>query len=542
MSPGLATVLSSSRRRFLRQASVAGLAVPAGALRSRLAFAAPAKEPARIYIDSRRTIGPLQRTVFGSFLEHLGRAIYDGIFEPGSPLADAQGFRTDVLSAVRTLGVPLIRGPGGSFLSQYDWLDGVGPVQQRPRVLDEAWNTIETNRFGTDEFLAWCKAAGAEALMTVDLGSDTAEKAAALVEYCNFPGGTRWSDLRRKNGHSQPYNVRYWGLGNELDGPWEIGHMSAEQYGGKATDAAQRMRAVDPSVFLTACGSSWTGLPTYLQWDRQVLDQCYEHVDAISIHGYFGAAPDQPARRSEQHVALNLEMERQIRETIDVCDYVRARKRSSKTLWISYDEWNVLYGKLVNDGARQIAPHLREVNYNLQDALLVGGLLNTLMRHADRVRIGCLSQLVNVHAPIMTDRKGLFLQTTYFPYRWALELARGSVLDLLVAAPTYELPDTKPVPFIDAAGTVSRRTGETALFILNRDLSAARPIEIVWEAKAPGPVQVALVLTGGDLNARNDFDAPQRVHPTQLPRPVTRGANTRLELPPRSYAVIQWGA
>ena len=534
-------MFSPRRRRFLRRASIAGFALPASALRSRLSFGSPAENPSRIYIDRRRTIGPLRRTLFGSFLEHLGRAIYDGIFEPGSVLADARGFRTDVLAAVRTLGVPLVRGPGGSFLSQYDWRDGIGPIPQRPRRLNEAWNTIETNRFGTDEFMAWCQAAGAEALMTVDLGSGTGAQAAALVEYCNFPGGTRWSDLRRRNGHAQPYKVRYWGLGNELDGPWEIGHMSAEQYGWKAADAARRMRAVDPSVFLTACGSSWTGLPTYLQWDRQVLDHCYEDVDAVSIHGYFGAAPGPGAHRSERHVALNLEMERQIRDTIDVCDYVRARKRSRKTLWISYDEWNVLYGNLVNDGHRQVAPHLREMTYNLEDALLVGGLLNTLMRHADRVKIACLSQLVNVHAPIMTDSRGLVLQTTYFPYRWALELARGSALDLLVSAPEYELPDMRPVPYIDAAGAFSRSTGETALFILNRDLVAARPVEIVWEDRAPGAVRTALVLTGDDLEACNDFGRPRRVQPAQLPPPTTRGMRTRLELPPRSYSAIQWG-
>jgi alpha-L-arabinofuranosidase len=538
----LATKFSPSRRRLLRRASAAGLTLQAGLLRSRLTFGAPAQGPARIYVDTRRTIGPLHRTVFGSFLEHLGRAIYDGIFEPGSPLADARGFRTDVLDAVRKLGVPLIRGPGGSFVSQYNWLDGVGPVSQRPRVLDEAWNTIETNRFGTDEFMAWCRAAGAEALMTVDLGSGTPEQAAALVEYCNLPGGTRWSDLRRKNGHPQPYGVRYWGLGNELDGPWEIGHMSAEQYAWKAADAARRMRAVDPSVILTACGSSWTGLPTYLQWDRQVLDQCYEHVDAISIHGYFGAPPGAAPDRGERHVALNLRMERQIRDTIDVCDYVRARKRSAKTLWISYDEWNVLYGNLVNDGRRQVAPHLREEIYNLGDALLAGGLLNTLMRRADRVKVACLSQLVNVHAPIMTDSKGLFLQTTYYPYRMALELARGSALDLLVEAPAYELPDIESVPYIDAAGTVARDTGEIALFVLNRDLAASRAVEIVWEDGAPGAVQLALVLTGDDLEARNDFDAPHRVRPTPLSRPLTRGGRTRLELPPRSYTAIQWRA
>lgn len=535
-------MFSPSRRRFLHRASVAGLAAPAGLLRSRLSLAAPARGPARIYVDTRRTIGPLRRTVFGSFLEHLGRAIYDGIFEPGSPLADAGGFRTDVLGVVRQLGVPLVRGPGGSFLSQYDWLDGVGPVARRPRVLDEAWNTIETNRFGTDEFMAWCRAAGAEALMTVDLGSGTPEQAAALVEYCNFPAGTRWSDLRRRNGHPQPYGVRYWGLGNELDGPWEIGRMSADQYGWKAADAARRMRAVDPSVVLTACGSSWTGLPTYLQWDRQVLDHCYEHVDAISIHGYFGAPPGDALHRSERHVALNLQMDRQIRDTIDVCDYVRARKRSAKTLWISYDEWNVLYGNLVNDGHRQVAPHLREEIYNLEDALLAGGLLNTLMRHADRVRIACLSQLVNVHAPIMTDSRGLYLQTTYYPYRMALELARGSALDLLVDAPAYELPDIGSVPYIDVAGTVSPETGEIALFILNRDLAAARSVEIVWEDRVPGAVQVARVLTGDDLQARNDFDAPDRVRPTQLPRPLTRGGSTRFDLPPRSYTALQWRA
>ena len=535
-------MFSPSRRRFLGRASMAGLTMPAGLLRSRPTWGARSEGPARVYVDSRRKIGPLARTVFGSFLEHLGRAIYDGIFEPGSPLADARGFRSDVLSLVHALGVPLIRGPGGSFLSQYDWLDGVGPVERRPRVLDAAWNSIETNQFGTDEFLAWCKAAGTEALMTVDLGSGSPAQAAALVEYCNFPGGTRWSDLRRKNGHPRPYGVRYWGLGNELDGPWEVGHMSAEEYGWKAADAARRMRAVDPAVFLTACGSSWTGLPTYLQWDRQVLDRCYEHVDAISIHGYFGAAPGLAAHRSERHVALNLEMERQIRDAIDVCDYVRARKRSAKTLWISFDEWNVLYGNLINDGKGQIAPHLREEIYNLEDALLLGGLLNTLMRHADRVRIACLSQLVNVHAPIMTDHKGAFLQTTYHPYRWALELARGSALDLLVTAPSYELPDMRPVPYIDVAGTVSPDSGETALFILNRDLAAARPMEIVWEDRPPGSVKVAVVLTGDDVKDHNDFDAPHRVQPTQLPRPVTRGGRTRLELPPRSYAAIQWGA
>lgn len=535
-------MFSPSRRRFLRQASMAGLAAPAGLLRGPRALGAPRSGVTQIFADARRTLGALDRRVFGSFLEHLGRAIYDGIYEPGSSLSNAQGFRTDVLEVVRKLGVPLVRYPGGSFVDAYNWLDGVGPVADRPRVLDKVWNSIETNRFGTDEFMAWCKAAGTEPLMSVNLGTGTPEQAAALVEYCNVPGGTKWSDLRRKYGHAQPYGVRRWCLGNEMDGPWTIGHTSAEEYGYKAADAARQMRDVDPSVILLANGSSGTGLPTYLQWDRQVLDRCYEYVDALSIHQYYGNDAKDTGGSSEKYVALNLEMDRQIANAVDACDYVRARKKSKKTLWLSFDEWNVWYRNTDGNGHRQFAPHLLEEIFNLEDALLVGGMLNTLIRHADRVKIGCLAQLVNAIAPIMTDSKGLFLQTIYYPYRWALEFASGSSLDLLVDAPTYEVPGMHGVPYIDAVGTVSPQSGETSLFLLNRDLQAAREVEIIWEARPPGRIRASLVLTGEDLKAVNSFEAPRRVHPDTLPAPVTRGSRTRLKLPPRSYSVVHWAA
>ncbi|MGH8325995.1 MAG: alpha-L-arabinofuranosidase C-terminal domain-containing protein, partial [Steroidobacteraceae bacterium] len=268
----------------------------------------------------------------------------------------------------------------------------------------------------------------------------------------------------------------------------------------------------------------------------------YELVDGLSIHQYYGNSADQTGGSSAKYLALNLAMDRRIADTIDVCDYVRARKRSPKTLWISFDEWNVWYRKHDFDGHRQVAPHQLEEIYNLEDALVVGGLLNTLMRRADRVKISCLAQLVNVIAPIMTDAKGLYLQTIYYPYRWALEFARGSVLDLLVNAPTYDVPDMHPVPYIDAAGTVSAQTGETSLFLLNRDQQSAREVEIVWEDRAPGDVRSASVLTGNDLKAVNSFQAPRTVHPDSLPKPATRGQSTRLELPPRSYSVIQWRA
>jgi alpha-N-arabinofuranosidase len=439
-------MLRNSRRRFLRQASVAGIAAAAPNLLGSLAMAkslvAPAAQPLQIAIDTRRTLPSLDRNLFGSFLEHLGRAIYEGVYEPNSKFADANGFRKDVLEEVRKLNVPIIRYPGGNFVSGYHWLDGVGPKQDRPKVLEKAWNSIESNQFGINEFLAWCNLVGTTPLLGLNLGTGTPESAAALVEYCNIDKGTKWSDLRRKHGVADPYHVKNWCLGNEMDGPWQIGHMSAAEYGEKAADAARQMRYVDPSLRLIACGSSNNSMPTYLQWDHDVLEQCYDYVDAISLHRYYDNSSE-TGGDSAKFLALNLNMERQISEVSAVCDYVRGRRRSSKKLWLSFDEWNVWYrarsGSAV-DGARQQAPHLLEEIYNLEDALLVGGLINSLIRNSDRVRIGCLAQLVNVIAPIMTNASGLYRQTIFYPFSWALQYAQGSALEILVeSAPTYEL-------------------------------------------------------------------------------------------------------
>jgi alpha-N-arabinofuranosidase len=374
---------------------------------------------ARVYVDSRRTIAPIDRNVWGSFLEVLGRAIYEGIYDPGNKLSDANGFRKDVMDEIRQLGVPIIRYPGGNFVSGYNWLNGIGPKQNRPRELDKAWNSINSNQFGTDEFMAWCKLVGTEPLMGLNLGTGTPEEAAALVEYCNVEKGTKWSDLRRKNGIAAPYNVKRWCLGNEMDGPWQIGHMSAVEYGTKAADAARQMRYVDPSLQLIACGSSGPFMPTYLEWDREVLEQCYDRVDGLSLHRYFENTTESTGGDSSKFVAMNLTMDRQIAETVAVCDLVRGHKRSPKKLWLSFDEWNVWYrarsGDAV-DGHKTEAPHLLEEVYNLEDALLVGGLVNTLMRNADRVKLACLAQLVNVIAPITTNSDGLFRHTIYYPY------------------------------------------------------------------------------------------------------------------------------
>ena len=540
-------MFSDTRRHFLQQLAGAGVACSTNLLLGRFSYAqtstANSGDVTRIYLDSRRTISPLDPNLFGSFLEHLGRAIYEGIYDPGSSLSDANGFRKDVIDEVRQLGVPIIRYPGGNFVSGYNWLDGVGPKQDRPRILDKAWNTIDTNQFGTNEFMAWCKLVGAKPLMGLNLGTGTPERAAALVEYCNVEKGTKWSDLRRSHGIEQPYKVEHWCLGNEMDGPWQIGHMTATEYGMKAQDAARQMHYVDPSLKLIACGSSHPRMPTYLEWDREVLEQCYEHVDGLSLHRYLGNTEQATGGDSAKYLAMNLSMESQIAETLAVCDLVRGHKRSPKKLWLSFDEWNVWYrargGEFAN-GHEHEAPHLLEEVYNLEDALLVGGILNTLMRNADRVKIACLAQLINVIAPIMTNAKGTLRQTIFYPYSFALQFARGAVLNLLVESPTYEVPQLGQVPFLDAAGTLNPEDGKVSLFILNRDLNKAHAIEINWQERAPSQVLTSTTLTGSDLKAFNSFEASQRVIPQKFDKPSTAGGHTKFEVPARSYTVIQW--
>src|SRR5215472_13589967 len=537
---------SFTRRRFLQQATIAGTACSANLMLGRFSWAqtstSGANASARVYIDLRRARQPLDRNLFGSFLEHLGRAIYGGIYEPGSKLSVSNGFRRDVLEEVKHLGVPIIRYPGGNFVSGYRWQDGVGPKKDRPRVLEKAWDSIETNQFGTNEFMAWCKAVGATPLMGLNLGTGTPEQAAALVEYCNVEKGTRWSDLRREHGVAEPHRVEHWCLGNEMDGPWQIGHMSATEYGYKAADSARQMRYVDHSLKLVACGSSGPFMPTYLEWDREVLEQCYDYVDGLSLHRYFGNVKETNGDTSK-YLAMNLSMERQIAETAAVCDYVQGRKRSSKKLWLSFDEWNVWYrttsGDAV-DGKRQEAPHLLEEVYNREDALLVGGLLNSLIRNSDRVKIACLAQLVNVIAPIVTTSNGLLRQTIFYPYSWALQFARGAALKLLVESPEYEVSGMDHAPYVDVAATYSAESKEISAFVLNRDLSKSRQVELQWEGHAPSRVVDSLILTGDDLKAFNSFEAPQRVVPRPFEKPSTTGTQSRFEVPPRSYSVIQW--
>ena len=527
------------RRQFLSQASAAGTALRAACASGAAAqLHTGASNRARVIADPTRTIAALDRRLFGSFVEHIGRCIYEGIYDPGSKMAGPDGFRKDVLAEVRGLGVPIIRYPGGNFVSGYNWLDGVGPKKDRPRVLNRASNSIESNQFGTNEFITWCRAVGSEPMLAVNLGTGTPERAADLVEYCNVESGTRWSELRRLHGVEKPYNVKYWCLGNEMDGPWQLGHLSAKEYGFKARDAALQMRTVDASIRLIACGSSEVGMPTYLEWDRQTLEECYNDVDGISLHHYFGNGPE-TGGDSAKFLAANLMMDRQIEEIIAVCDMVRGRKRHKKQLWLSFDEWNVWYRRNTDadmNGQRKEAPHLVEEVYNLEDALVVGGLIISLLRHSDRVRLACLAQLVNDIAPLVTNADGVLRQTIYYPYAWVLKYGRGNVLNLVVESESYEVPEIGSVPYVDVAGIFDPDSGSTTLLMLNRDLIKAREVEIVWREGAPARAGECQVMAGPDLKAFNSFDAPRRVIPQPVDPPKA-GARMTFPLPAHSYTM-----
>jgi alpha-L-arabinofuranosidase len=539
----------SSRRDFLAALSRSSAALAAASWLDAIGYA-QTRGPARAFLQLDRYRSDMDRRLLGAFLEHLGRAVYTGVYEPGSPLADAKGFRKDVAAEVKGLGVPIMRYPGGNFVSGYNWLDGVGPKDKRPTVLERAWNSLETNQFGTNEFVEWCKLVGTEPLFGFNLGTGTPEQAVAWVEYCNVDKGTKWSDLRREHGYPEPHNVRTWCLGNEMDGPWQMGHMPAREYGRKARDSARQIRVIDRNLHLIACGSSNTILPTYLVWDREVLEECYDQVDGISLHNYYGNTPELTNNDSTRYLAMNLDMERQIQEIAAVCDYVQGLRKSPKRLWLSFDEWNVWYrarGGVFANGQRKFAPPLLEEVYNLEDALLVGGFLNSLLRQSERVRVGCLAQIVNVIAPLMTNATSVLRQTIYFPYAWALKYAHGRVLDLRVESETYPIraaglrPDfarDDQVPYLDVTATLDPRNGQLGLLMLNRDLQSERELTLDCRGLTPTRVLASETLTGADLKAANTFERPTLVAPRPLeaPRPA---ATMTFKLPARSYSVVQ---
>jgi len=484
-------------------------------------------------------IGEVDPRLYGSFIEHLGRAVYGGIYEPGHPAADDQGFRGDVLELVRALHTPIVRYPGGNFVSGYNWEDGIGSKEKRPRRLELAWRSVETNQVGVDEFVDWCRKAGTQVMMAVNLGTRGPEEARNLVEYCNHPGGTAWSDLRRANGHADPHNIKVWCLGNEMDGPWQICHKTAEEYGRVACETAKVMKWTDPTLELVACGSSGSGMPTFPAWEATVLDHTYEHVDYISLHTYYGNQKND----TPNFLAKSLDMDHFIRSVVATCDYVKAKKRSKKTLYLSFDEWNVWFHSHEADQKMepwQVAPPLLEDVYTFEDALLVGCMLITLIKHADRVKMACLAQLVNVIAPIMTvNGGGAWRQTIYYPFQHASLFGRGTALNLNVRSPHYLDAEFGQVPTLEAVGVFNPQNDEITLFAVNRDLEKPLPLESAGQDLSGYRVKEHLVMTHPDLKAVNTLENPNNVVPTRREGAHIAGGKLAAELPAASWNVIR---
>jgi len=491
---------------------------------------------ATLVIDPALTIADVDERVFGSFVEHMGRCVYGGIYEPGHPSADADGFRRDVLELVRELGVTIVRYPGGNFVSGYDWEDGIGRRESRPRRLDLAWRSIETNQVGTDDFLAWTRKAGVDPMLAVNMGTRGLDAARRLVEYCNAPAGTAWADRRGRD----PYGVRVWCIGNEMDGPWQIGHKDAVTYGKLANETGKAMRLVDPSIELVVCGSSHSRMPTFGAWEDTVLDLAWDVADHISLHAYYD-----PARfdTAEAFLAASLDLDRMIDTVAATADAVAARKRSDRRVSLSVDEWNVWYQTPTEAFERRgepfvEAPPLIEDTYTVTDALVVGCILITLLRHADRVHMACLAQLVNVIAPIRSESRGgpAWRQTTYFPFQHASQYARGTVLRVELQAPTYPTEGEPAVSVLEATAVHDGGNGLT-VFAVNR---ADEPLALRCLLQRLGSPELAEhLILDGDPQAANTADEPDRVGPRRGDGGRVDAGELHAELPPRSWNVLR---
>ncbi|MBE6618840.1 MAG: alpha-N-arabinofuranosidase [Ruminococcaceae bacterium] len=456
---------------------------------------------AKILVNKNFIIDEIDRRIYGSFIEHLGRAVYGGIYDPSHPSADELGFRKDVLELIKKLNVPIIRYPGGNFVSGYNWEDGTGDRAKRPKKIDLAWNSIETNEVGVDEFQEWIKRANSELMMAVNLGTRGPDDARNLVEYCNGDTDTYYANLRRKNGFDKPFSIKTWCLGNEMDGKHQMGHKTASEYGRCAAEAGRLMKWVDPSIELVACGSMFFHIPTFGEWEWTVLDEAYDVVDYISLHAYYGNRSGNTA----EYLSKSLAMDEFIKGVANICDSVKAKKHSSKTVNLSFDEWNVWFRTMGEVSKERVeAPHILEEIYNFEDALLVGSMLITLQNNCDRVKMACLAQLVNVIAPIMTETGGdVWVQTIFYPFLYASNYGNGITLRQIKTCDSYKVGSMN-VPYLDSSVIYNEEAGEIVLFAVNRSLDSEIELDFVAQDFASSELIEHIELYCDDLKAIND--------------------------------------
>lgn len=498
---------------------------------------------ARVIAHKDYTIAAVDARIYSAFLEHLGRAIYTGIYEPGHPTADANGMRGDVAHLVRDLNIPFVRYPGGNFVSAYNWEDGVGPREDRPTRLDLAWHTSDSNAVGVHEFSDWCDTVGTQMMLAINLGSRGLDEARNFVEYVNGPTGSYWGDLRAKHGRAAPFDCKLWCLGNEMDGPWQVGHKTADEYGRLANEVAKTLRAFDKSLELIVCGSSNADMPTYPEWERIVLEHTYENVDHISLHMYFANR----AKNTANYLALNHKLDRYIATVESTIALVKANKRSKHDVFISFDEWNVWYHSNAQDRAIldgnagwPHAPRLLEDVYNFEDVLQVALILNTFIRRCNVVRIACIAQLVNVIAPIMTDPMGAaWRQTIYYPYYFASIFGRGTALNLSVSCPGYDADVADNVPFIDIAGVHDDAGGTITFFAVNRHGTDTLTTEISLQGFDAATIIDHQLMTHAMLDAVNTATNQTNVAPATGTGAVITDGAISLALPPYSYTMIR---
>ncbi|MBN1813046.1 MAG: alpha-N-arabinofuranosidase [Anaerolineae bacterium] len=493
-----------------------------------------------IHLHSSFQMGQVDPRIFGGFLEHMGRAVYEGVYDPNSAHADEDGFRTDVLAALKRLHYTVMRYPGGNFVSGYHWMDGVGPREQRPSVRDLAWQSTEPNQIGTDEYIVLCRKMNWTPMLTVNLGTGTPEEARNWVEYCNSPAGTKYADMRVANGSEQPYGVKLWCLGNEMDGPWQLGHVPADQYAIRAQQAAKMMKDTDPTIEMVACGSCTLDLPTYMEWDRQVLEYIGYYADYISLHRYVGNANDDTL----DYLAISNSIDQQIEEMDAVCRYVQGKPRrlswfDKKRAYLCFDEWNVWYRARERehmDGQGKFAPHLIEEVYNLEDALVVAGFLNSFIRHADVLKIANIAQIVNVIAPLQTRGDDLLIQSIFYPFEMYSKRRDGVSLQPAVVGPAYEGKTNGEVCYIDASAIL----GEDKLhvFATNRSLDESAVVHIELADRLIVGLDSAELLTGPDPKAANSFEQPDLIRAQPLADVQITDGQATVKLPPISVAAI----